>query len=132
MNSTDPIADMIIQIKNASMVGKPSVTVPFSNIKMEIAKVLWKTGYLSSVVKKGKKVKKVLVCDVAYDVSGKAKLNDVLRVSKPSRRVYGGVKDLRPVKQGFGICVLSTPKGILTDKEAKEQGVGGEILFKAW
>ncbi|MCX6713369.1 MAG: 30S ribosomal protein S8 [Candidatus Vogelbacteria bacterium] len=128
----DPISDMLIQIKNAALVGKPAVALPFSNLKHEIAKVLQKEGYLKSVVKKGKKVKKLLACDLAYGENGKAKVTDVSRVSKSSRRVYVGVKEIRSVRQGSGSMVLSTPKGIMTDKEAKLAGVGGEVLFKIW
>lgn len=128
----DPISDMLIQIKNAALVGKASIAVPFSNLKMEIAKTLQKEGYLKSAVKKGKKIKKVLACDLVYLENGKSKVTDVSRVSKPSRRVYIGVKEIRPVRQGQGLLVISTPKGILTDKEAKTAGVGGEVLFKIW
>ncbi len=128
----DPISDMIIQFKNAAMVRKPLVQVPFSNLKMEIAKTLQKEGYLKNVVKKGKKIKKVLACELSYDALGKAKLTDVKRISKPSKRVYGRASDLKPIKQGFGLAVISTPKGILTDKEARRANVGGEILFKIW
>jgi len=128
----DPISNMLIQIKNAAMVGKPSVSVPFSNLKMEIAKVLQKEGYLKAVVKKGKKIKKVLACDLSYNEAGKARFTDVARVSKLSRRVYIGVKELRPVRQGTGSMILSTPKGIMTDKEAKAANQGGEVLFKIW
>lgn len=130
--TTDPISDMLIQIKNATMVKKPAVSVPFSNIKMEIAKVLQREGYIKSTVKKGKKVKKVLACDLVYSEKGESKITDVLRVSKLSRRVYIGVKELRPVRQGSGLMVISTPKGIMTDKEAKAANVGGEVLFKIW
>jgi len=130
--TTDPISDMLIQIKNATMVKKPAVSVPFSNIKMEIAKVLQREGYIKSAIKKGKKVKKVLACDLVYGEKGESKITDVLRVSKLSRRVYIGVKELRPVRQGSGLMVISTPKGIMTDKEAKAANVGGEVLFKIW
>ena len=105
----DPISDMLIQIKNAALVGKPAITVPFSNLKMEIAKVLQKEGYLKSAVKKGKKVKKVLACDLSYNETGKARFGDVKRISKPSRRVYIGVKEIHPVKQGIGSMIISTP-----------------------
>ena len=130
--TTDPISDMLIQIKNAVMVKKPLVSIPFSNLKLEIAKVLQREGYLKTAVKKGKKIKKVLVCDLAYDNDGVAKFTNVARVSKLSCRVYIGVKEIRPVKQGYGTLVLSTPKGIMTDKDAKLANVGGEVLFKIW
>ena len=130
--TTDPISDMLIQIKNATMVKKPSVSIPFSNVKMEIAKVLLKEGYLKSAVKKGKKIKKVLACDLVYGDGNESKIHDVTRISKLSCRVYIGVKELRPVRQGTGLMVLSTPKGIMTSQEAKEANVGGEVLFKIW
>lgn len=130
--TTDPISDMLTQIKNATMVKKPSVSIPFSNIKMEIAKVLQKEGYLKTAVKKGKKIKKILTCDLVYLEGNVSKVHDVARVSKTSRRVYIGVKEIRSVRQGSGLMVLSTPKGIMTDKEAREANVGGEVLFKIW
>lgn len=130
--TTDPISDMLIQIKNATMVKKPSVVIPFSNVKMEIAKVLQREGYIKTAVKKGKKVKKVLACDLVYGLDNESKIHEVSRISKLSCRVYIGVKELRPVRQGSGLMVLSTPKGIMTDKEAKEANVGGEVLFKIW
>lgn len=130
--TTDPISDMLIQIKNATMVKKPAVSIPFSNVKMEIAKVLVHEGYLKSAVKKGKKIKKVLACDLVYGENNESKIHDVARISKLSCRVYIGVKDLKPVRQDSGLMVLSTPKGIMTNKEAKAANVGGEVLFKIW
>jgi len=128
----DPISNMLVQIKNAAMVGKPSISVPFSNLKMEIAKVLQKEGYLKSAVKKGKKVKKVLACDLSYNEAGKPRFTDVARISKLSRRVYIGVKEIHPIRQGTGSMILSTPKGIMTDKDARAANQGGEVLFKIW
>lgn len=129
---TDPISDMLIQIKNAAKVSKPSVLIPFSNVKMNIAKVLVKEGYLKNAVKRGKKVKKFLSCDIVYLEDGRAKLDDVKRISKPSRRVYRGVDEIHSIKQGRGLLVVSTPKGILTGAEAKKANVGGEALFEIW
>jgi len=127
----DPISNMIIQLKNAGMAGIPSTTVPYSNVKFEIASLLKKEGYVASVEKKGKTVKKNLELGVVY-TDKKPRISDVKRVSKPSRRVYLGVKDIRPVLQGHGIMILSTPKGILTEKQARKEHVGGEVLFKIW
>jgi|SRR3972149_1572179 len=130
---TDPIAAMLIMIKNASRVKGKTVTVPYSKLKHSIANCLEKEGYLAGVSKKVIKNMPalVLVLDLAYE-GEKAKLTDLKRISKPSLRVYAGVKDLRPVRQGYGIMVLSTPKGILTDKEAKKELVGGEVICKLW
>ncbi len=127
----DPIADMIVRIKNAGMVHKPVVTFPASELKFTIAEKLKQVGYLKSVTKKGKKVKKTIEAELIYH-DGKAKINDVRRVSKPSRRIYHRHHQVHAVRQGHGLAIYSTPAGILTDKEAREQKVGGEILFKIW
>ncbi|MCE9628961.1 MAG: 30S ribosomal protein S8 [Candidatus Vogelbacteria bacterium] len=129
--TTDPISNMLVTIKNASMVKKPFVVVPYSNLKMAIAEVLVKEGYLTAANKRGKKVKKFIQCDIAYE-AGKSKLTTITRISKPSRRVYKRVVDLRSVRQGQGIAVLTTPQGVMTEKEAKVAKVGGELLFTLW
>lgn len=121
---------MIISIKNAAMVGKTNVSFPFSNLKLEVATVLEKEGYVKNVVRKGKKVKKVLSLDIVYE--GKvAKFADVKRISKPSQRVYCGASEIKTMR-GSGLIVMSTPKGILSGKEAKQQNVGGEVMFKVF
>ena len=127
----DPISDMIIQLKNGSVVRRESISVPYSNLKNAVALALLKTGYVSSVVRRARKVGSALEITLRYD-DGQSKIKDVLRISKPSKRVYMGVKDLRSVKSGHGALILSTPKGILTEKEAKRELVGGEALFKIW
>ena len=125
----DPISDMLIRIKNAGMVGKLHVSVPYSKLKHSIADVLVVEGYIASVEKKGKKTAKHLDIALKYDEKKKHAINEVKRVSKPSRRMYLGVADIKPVKYGRGTLVLSTPKGILTGKAARKEGVGGEALF---
>jgi small subunit ribosomal protein S8 len=127
----DQIANMIIMIKNGSRAEHESVTVPYSKIKHAIADCLVKEGYISSVAKKTKKGFPVLEIGLAY-VNGAPKVNGVERVSKSSRRIYKGVKELKPSKINYGLTVLTTPKGILTDKQAKKEMVGGEVLFKLW
>ncbi|MBI1999245.1 MAG: 30S ribosomal protein S8 [Parcubacteria group bacterium] len=127
----DPIADMIIQIKNASKIGRPAVIVPYSKLRSSVAHVLMHEGYLVSVNRKGKKEKKVLELGIAYD-NGTPRLLNVRRISKLSRRVYTGVRDLKPVRQGHGRLILSTPKGILTGEQARKERVGGEALFEIW
>jgi small subunit ribosomal protein S8 len=131
--TTDPIADLINQIKNAGAVKKASVSVPFSNFKLAIAEKLKETGYVKAVEKRGKKVKKTLDIVLKYnDENGKAFIQGVKRVSTPGRRIYRGFEDIIPVKYGYGSLILSTPKGIKTDKEAKKEKVGGEALFQIW
>jgi small subunit ribosomal protein S8 len=129
---TDQIADMIIRIKNASTSKKESVSFPYSNLKLSILDVLQKEGFIKSFEKKGKKVIKFLDVSLLYSVDGEARVHDVERVSKSSKRVYYPYKELRPVKSGHGILVLSTPKGVMSDKQAKAEKVGGEALFKIW
>lgn len=130
--TTDPIANMIISLKNAAQVQKETVVVPFSNIKLAIARCLEQNGYLTQSQKKTeKKNMPVIEMKLKLDHLGAA-IHEVKRVSKPSRRVYKALKELTPVKNGTGILVLSTPKGIMSDKEAKKEQVGGEALFMIW
>ncbi len=128
----DPISDMLIRIKNASAVDHKTVNIPYSNIKFAIANTLQKQGYIGSVSKKGRNVTKILEIELVYTDDNIAKIKGVQRISKPSRRVYFGAKDIKPVLSGFGTLILSTPKGIMTGKDAKQGLVGGEALFKIW
>ncbi|MEQ1499831.1 MAG: 30S ribosomal protein S8 [Parcubacteria group bacterium] len=128
---TDPIADMIIRMKNASDSKKESVVFPHSKLKLAILDVLLKEGFVKSFGKKGKKIAKWIEVGLIYD-EGSPRISGVERVSKTSKRVYNKTKDIRKVKNGVGVLVLSTPKGIMTDKMAKEAKVGGEAMFKIW
>jgi small subunit ribosomal protein S8 len=128
----DPVADFIIQLKNAGMAGKEVVAVPYSKHKHAIADKLAESGYLTAVEKKGKKTKKALEVTLKYRDNRTSAITDVRRISKPGRRVYQGVEEIKPVRQGFGMLVLSTPSGVLSDTEARERNVGGEALFSIW
>jgi len=127
----DTIGDFIIRLKNAGAVGHEIVSLPHSKLKEAVANKLAAVGYLSAVKVEGKDVKKSLVLTLKYD-AGHHAIVDVKRVSKPGRRLYAKVEEIYPVKFGKGHLILSTPKGILTDKEAREAKVGGEQLFKIW
>ena len=127
----DQISNMLIMMKNASLAGKESVVLPYSNMKHAIAECLKKEGYINSVTKKVKKDHPVLEVELVY-VDKKPKIAEVERISKQSRRVYFGVKDIHSVRNGSGLLVLSTPKGILGGKDAKREQVGGEALFRLW
>ncbi len=128
----DPIADFIIRIKNANTAGKDTVVVSHSKVKEAIATVLHKEGYLKSVEKKqGKTAVASLEVGLVYE-GGKPRIQGVERVSKLSKRMYLGAGDIKPVRNGYGRLILTTPKGVLTDKEARKQKVGGEALFKIW
>ncbi|MFA6254001.1 MAG: 30S ribosomal protein S8 [Candidatus Paceibacterota bacterium] len=125
----DPIADFLIQLKNGNRAGRESVTLPASNLKLATAEALVKAGYLKSVVRRGKKVKKFLTCELAYQ-DGAPKITKTKRLSRPSCRVYYKTGDIKSVRQGFGTLFLSTPKGVMTGKEARDAKLGGEALFE--
>ncbi len=127
---TDPIGDFIIRLKNASAVRKDSVVVPYSKFKHAIADVLKRSGFIEDFEKEGSGTKKRLVIKLAYKEDGRPKIQEAKRISKPGRRIYRSLKEIYPVKQGFGVLILSTPKGVLSDKEAKKEKVGGEALFE--
>lgn len=119
-------------IKNAGRAGHETVVVSHSKIKFSIAECLVKEGYLKSATKKTKKGFPVLELGLVYNEEGEPKVSGVDRVSKSSCRVYKGVKDMKKAKSNYGLTVLSTPKGILTDRQARKEMVGGEVLFKLW
>ena len=118
-------------MKNASLVNKDSVIFPYSKMKNAIAECLKKEGYVSEISKKVRKGQPMLEVGLVY-VDKKPKITEVERISKQSRRVYFGMKDIHTVMNGKGLLVLSTPKGILSGKEARKEQVGGEALFKIW
>lgn len=128
----DTIANMLVMIKNASQRGHASVQVPHSKIKLAVAEYLVKAGYLKSVSDKTKKSFPVLELELIYAEDGTPKIHDIERISKSSRRMYVGYRDLKPFKFGRGLYILSTPKGIMSDKDAKKEVVGGELLFSIW
>lgn len=127
----DKISDILIQLKNAGRAGKKTITIPHSKMVLSVAEALLKGGYVSSVSSKGKKIKKTIEIGVVYK-NGSPKLSEIQRLSKLSKRVYCGYRDIKPVRNGYGLLVLSTPKGILSGSEAKKEMVGGEVLFKIW
>jgi small subunit ribosomal protein S8 len=128
---TDPIGDLINRIKTASDVKKPAVEVSYSRFAENVSEALKKAGYLSSVEKMGKLFDRGLRLGLVY-FDGVPRVHGVERISKPSRRVYQKYEDIRNYRSGFGNTILSTPKGVLTDMQAKKLKVGGEVLFKIW
>ncbi|MDT7879863.1 MAG: 30S ribosomal protein S8 [Candidatus Hydrothermia bacterium] len=126
---TDPISDMLIRIKNGQMRRKEFVEIyPKSKMKIEILKILKKEGFIEDYEEKEKSI----IVKLRYFPDGTPLITDVKRISKPSRRVYVSYKELKPVMNGIGIAILSTSKGILTDKEARKLKVGGELLLEVW
>jgi small subunit ribosomal protein S8 len=128
----DKIGDFINVIKTGGIAKKETICVPYSQYKHSIADVLVKYGYLANVSKKTlKKNIDVLEVELVYN-EDQTRIKEVFRVSKPSRRVYVGVRDIKPFKNGKGSIIISTPKGILSDRDARKEMVGGEVLFKIW
>lgn len=128
----DPISNMIIMLKNASLSRKESVEVPYSKMKHAIATCLSKEGYVGDILKKTKKNHPILEIKLVYGENKRPKINEVERISKQSHRVYFSIRDLHTVRGGTGLLVLSTPKGILGGKQARKEQVGGEALFRLW
>jgi len=129
----DPLSNMLIQIKNGNLAKKETVVVPLSNLKFAVAEVLKRAGFVKNVAKRGKKENRTFEIDLAYNEAGEARVVGVERVSKLSRRVYAGAEDLNHLRRGKpGVMILSTPKGILTENEARKSKVGGEVLFAIW
>lgn len=127
----DSVANLIVKIKNASAVGHQTVTVPYTKLNEAILSKLAQNGYVKSFSKEGKKVIKTIEVELVY-TDGQPKIQDVRRVSKLSRRIYEKSSNLRPIRRGYGLSIISTPKGVLTDAEARKAHVGGEVLFKIW
>ncbi len=127
----DTVANMLVAIKNGNRALKESVTVPHAKLSYAIAEKLSKEGFVGAVAKKTRRGRPVIeIALVALDRTPKIK--EITRLSKPSRRMYASVHDIKPFKNGHGMFVLSTPKGILSDKEARKEHVGGEVLFSIW
>ena len=134
MGMTDPIADMLTRIRNASRARHQKVVVPWSRVKENIVKILIDEGYL----KEQKKVKaqvgagEEIVIQLKFDRENRPIISGVRRVSTPGRRVYVGSNSVTPVRKGLGINILSTPRGILVDREAQKARVGGEVICSVW
>jgi small subunit ribosomal protein S8 len=123
--------DLLVKIKNAQGAKNESLKVPYNNMDMAIAELLAKKGYIESVVKKGRMPKRVIEIRWKYN-EGRGAINGTKFLSVPSRRLYVGSKNLRPVKQGYGLGVVTTSKGVMTNEEARRAKVGGQLLFEIW
>jgi len=128
----DPIADMLTSIRNAQAARKETVSVPYSKIKMEIAKVLAKEKFIKEADHKGKKINKMIDIVLNYDSLNRPTITNLKRVSKPSRRIYSPYSKIKKIRQGFGSQILSTPKGILSGKEARREKIGGEVICEVY
>jgi len=130
--NTDPIADMLTRIRNANIVSHPTVSMPSSKLKVELAKLLKEEGYITDYEVKENGCFKILDIVLKYDEAGNPVIANLKRVSKPGLRNYSKAKDLPKVLGGLGIAIISTSKGILTDRKARKENVGGEVLCYVW
>ena len=132
MTTTDPSADMLTRIRNANSSKHKTVDVPASNIKLGIAEILFKEGYIKSFEEIKDDNQGIIRITLKYDEKGTRVIDGLRRISKPGLRVYASKEDLPQVLNGLGIAIISTSKGLKTDKEARQLGVGGEVLAYVW
>lgn len=132
MTMTDPIADMLTRLRNANSAYHESVSMPYSKLKSHIAEILEREGYIESFNVEDAKVGKTLTLTLKYGSNRERAIVGVRRVSKPGLRVYAKSTNLPQVLGGLGVAILSTSSGLLTDREAKDRGVGGEVLAYVW
>ena len=125
---TDPIADMLTQIRNAVRVERPHVDMPLSRVKRSLAEVLKREGYIWDFEEIEAEPARQLRIELKYGPNGERVIQQIRRISKPGRRVYSKSRDLRPVLNGLGISIISTSKGLFSDREARQQNIGGEVL----
>ena len=128
MAMTDPIADMLTRIRNANTVKRETVNVPASKLKIELAKLLKAEGFIADYEVKEEGKFKVITITLKYDAAGKTVITKLERISKPGLRHYSKAKNLQKVLGGMGVAIVSTPKGLLTDRKARKENVGGEVL----
>lgn len=129
---TDPIADLLTRIRNACRARKERVDVPWSRTKESVVSVMVSEGYLKDSAIIGEGVEKTLRISLRYDARRQSVITDLQRVSRPSLRVYVGAKEAPRVRRGMGVSILSTNKGVMPDREARKQNVGGEVLCAVW
>ncbi len=130
---TDPIADMLTRIRNAGMAGHKTVSMPSSKMKLEIARILKEEGFIRGYdLQDVNKPQPTLRIHLKYDENGKPVIAGLERVSKPGRRIYAGRKDIPWVRSGLGIAIVSTSKGMMTGRQARREGVGGEVICYVW
>ncbi len=129
---TDPIADMLTRIRNANIVSHEQVEMPSSKLKVELAKVLKEEGYITDYTEKEVGKFKVLSIVLKYDQANKPVISNLKRISKTGLRVYSKAKDLPQVFGGLGIAIISTSKGLMTDRRARKENLGGEVICYVW
>ena len=129
---TDPIADMLTRIRNAVGVERPHVEMPLSKVNRGLADVLKREGFIWDWSELDAQPVKQLRIELKYGPNGERVIQRIRRISKPGCRVYSKARDLRPVLDGLGICILSTSRGVISDREARQKNLGGEVLCEVW
>ena len=132
MNLTDPVADFLTRIRNAMRARHQKLDVPASKLKAEIARILKEEGYIANYKPTEEDGMKVIRVYLKYNSNNESVIRDLKRVSRPGCRVYQGKNEIRRVQGGFGIAILTTPKGVMTGRQARREGVGGELLCEVW
>lgn len=128
---SDPVSDTLTRIRNAQAVGHSEVKMPFTKLRLSLVEILAKEGFLGEIDTFGRKVSKQIKVKLRYE-KGQPAINELVRVSRPGQRIYKKSDAIKPVKQGFGRSIISTSQGLMTDKEARKNKVGGEVLCKIW
>jgi small subunit ribosomal protein S8 len=129
---TDPIADMLARIRNAGLARLAEARCPTSRLKLAVARVLEQEGFLSGVQVEAREGRPELVLSIRYRGEGRSVIDGLRRVSRPGRRVYVGAKQIPRVRNGLGVAILSTSRGVLSDRAAREASIGGEVLCEVW
>ena len=132
MNITDPIADLLTRIRNASQAKHATVDIPASNMKKAIAQILVEEGYVKSYTVKEDDKQGVITITLKYTDNMQPVITGLRRISKPGLRIYTSCEDMPKVMKGIGTAIISTPKGVMTDKQARKENVGGEVLAFVW
>jgi small subunit ribosomal protein S8 len=129
---TDPIADFLTRLRNGIMARKAQVDVPASKLKLKLAELLRDEGFLSTVAFNEGGPQGTISCTLRWDAQNRAAISGIKRISRPGQRRFSNKDDIKKVRGGLGVAVISTSKGLLSDREARKQGVGGEVLCEVW
>jgi len=127
----DPVSDMLTSIRNAQAAKKDTVSVPFSDLKYKIAGILAKNSFIEKVEKKGKKTNKIIEISLKYQ-QGSPQISGLKKISRPGQRIYKTFNEIRPVRGGYGLAIISTSRGLMTNKEARKNKLGGELICEIW
>jgi small subunit ribosomal protein S8 len=132
MSMTDPIADLLTRIRNAQQAGHSNLSVPRSKLKLGIITILKREGFVEGYIEDDAGPQGKIKVFLKYDMANRGVIRGIERVSKPGRRVYVGKTDIPRVRNGLGVAILTTPRGLLTDRQARKAGVGGEVVCRVW